>query len=167
MVVRQAVANDVYQDATVGPSPTVLASTGGRATSTLAGEHLHWIEAETDISRYAIGREWDTLAPGGQSTKYFSLQRAPLETPCPTIQCPPNAAWSPTAPSSSASVCHPTEKRKFSIAELKRICAFPDDFILTGTYAQQWERMGRAVPPVMMRHIAAAIRDEVLPRCAE
>jgi hypothetical protein len=25
------------------------------------------------------------------------------------------------------SLVHPTEKRKFSIAELKRICAFPDD----------------------------------------
>lgn len=55
-----------------------------------------------------------------------------------------------------------TEKRKFTIAELKRICAFPDDFILTGTYAQQWERLGRAVPPVMMYHIAKTIRDEVL-----
>jgi DNA (cytosine-5)-methyltransferase 1 len=55
-----------------------------------------------------------------------------------------------------------TEKRKFSIAELKRICAFPDDFILTGTYAQQWERLGRAVPPVMMRHIAEAVRDGIL-----
>ena len=29
-----------------------------------------------------------------------------------------------------ASVTHPTEKRKLTIAELKRICAFPDDFIL-------------------------------------
>ena len=57
-----------------------------------------------------------------------------------------------------------TEKRKFSIAELKRICAFPDDFILTGTYAQQWERMGRAVPPVMMYYIAATVRDQVLAR---
>lgn len=57
---------------------------------------------------------------------------------------------------------HGTEKRKFSIAELRRICAFPDDFIFTGTYAQQWERMGRAVPPVMMYHIAKTIRDEVL-----
>lgn len=55
-----------------------------------------------------------------------------------------------------------TEKRKFTIAELKRICGFPDDFILTGTYAQQWERCGRAVPPVMMSHIAAAVRDEIL-----
>ena len=55
-----------------------------------------------------------------------------------------------------------TEKRKFTIAELRRICAFPDDFILTGTYAQQWERLGRAVPPVMMSHIAATIRDDIL-----
>ena len=54
------------------------------------------------------------------------------------------------------------EKRKFTIAELRRICAFPDDFVLLGTYAQQWERLGRAVPPVMMSHIAATIRDEIL-----
>jgi DNA (cytosine-5)-methyltransferase 1 len=54
------------------------------------------------------------------------------------------------------------EKRKLTIAELRRICAFPDDFILLGTYAQQWERLGRAVPPVMMSHIAATIRDKIL-----
>ncbi len=45
---------------------------------------------------------------------------------------------------------------------MKRICAFPDDFQLTGSYAQQWERLGRAVPPVMMCKIAAAIRDGAL-----
>lgn len=53
-------------------------------------------------------------------------------------------------------------KRKFSISELKKICAFPDDFILTGSYSQQWERLGRAVPPVMMFHIATTIRDDIL-----
>lgn len=53
-------------------------------------------------------------------------------------------------------------RRKFTIAEVKRICAFPDDFILTGSYAQQWERLGNSVPPVMMRAIAEAIRDKVL-----
>jgi DNA (cytosine-5)-methyltransferase 1 len=56
----------------------------------------------------------------------------------------------------------PHEKRMMSIAELRRICSFPDDFVLTGDYAQQWERCGRAVPPVMMSHIAAAVRDGVL-----
>jgi DNA (cytosine-5)-methyltransferase 1 len=61
-----------------------------------------------------------------------------------------------------ASVTHPTEKRTLTIAELKRICAFPDDFVLTGTYSQQWERLGRAVPPGMMAAVAATIRDEIL-----
>jgi len=55
-------------------------------------------------------------------------------------------------------------RRKFAIAELKRLCGFPDDFILTGSYAQQWERLGRAVPPVMMSHVAATIRDKILAR---
>ena len=58
-----------------------------------------------------------------------------------------------------------TEKRKFTIAELRRICAFPDDFILCGSYAQQWERLGRSVPPVMMASVAAAIRDGILSKC--
>lgn len=48
-------------------------------------------------------------------------------------------------------------KRKFTIAEVKRICAFPDDYILKGTYAQQWERLGNSVPPVMMYHISKEI----------
>jgi DNA (cytosine-5)-methyltransferase 1 len=56
------------------------------------------------------------------------------------------------------------ERRKFTIEELKIICSFPADFQLTGTYAQQWERLGRAVPPLMMRAIAqpiATLIDEI------
>jgi len=119
------------------------------------------VEAETDISRYAIGAEWEKMGkPGTQSEKFFQLVRPTIEKTCPTI----TASGGNT---STAGVTHPTEKRKFSIAELKRICGFPDDFILTGTYAQQWERCGRSVPPVMMSHIAATIRDEILKKiCA-
>lgn len=113
------------------------------------------VEAETDISRYAIGAEWDKLKPGDGSDKYLNLKRTRIDG---TAHCISADGGNP----STAGVCHPTEKRKFSIAELKRICAFPDDYILTGTYAQQWERMGRAVPPVMMSHIAATIRDQIL-----
>jgi len=53
-------------------------------------------------------------------------------------------------------------KRKFTIEELRKICGFPDDYILAGTYAQQWERCGRSVPPVMMSHVAAVVRDQIL-----
>ncbi len=63
-----------------------------------------------------------------------------------------------------ASVVHPVERRKFTIAELRRICAFPDDFVLVGSYAQQWARLGNAVLPVMMMRISAAVRDSVLAR---
>ncbi len=110
---------------------------------------------EVDMTRFAIGKEWDKLKPGQASAKYFNLVRPHPDAPCPTICA---AHGHPGV----ASVTHPTEKRKLTIAELKRICAFPDDFILTGTYSQQWERLGRAVPPVMMFHVARTLRDEIL-----
>lgn len=114
------------------------------------------VEKEADISKQAIGREYDKLNPGQSSEKYFSLVRADAAAPSPTV----TAAGGQN--SGIACVVHPTEKRKFTIAELKRICAFPDDFALSGTYAQQWERLGRAVPPVMMFHIASTVRDALL-----
>jgi DNA (cytosine-5)-methyltransferase 1 len=56
------------------------------------------------------------------------------------------------------------ERRRFTIPEVKRICAFPDDYVLTGSYSQQWERLGNSVPPLMMRAIAETIRDEIFGR---
>lgn len=53
-------------------------------------------------------------------------------------------------------------RRRLTLRELRALSGFPPDFILTGTYLQRWERIGRAVPPVMMRHIATAVRDGVL-----
>lgn len=77
-------------------------------------------------------------------------------------------AWDKTPPTVLArggGTCdyyYPDRPESFTITELKRICAFPDDFILTGTWKQQWERLGRAVPPLMMKAIAATVRDEIL-----
>jgi DNA (cytosine-5)-methyltransferase 1 len=55
-----------------------------------------------------------------------------------------------------------TQCRKLTLRELRRLSGFPDDFELTGTYVQRWERIGRAVPPVMMSHIATTVRDGIL-----
>ncbi|NUB15660.1 DNA (cytosine-5-)-methyltransferase [Azospirillum brasilense] len=141
-------------DVTDRPSPTI--TVGVRSVNSL---HFK-VEAEADISRYDIGKKWDELQPGGQHPERFNLVKVNPDRPCPTIL---QAGGNPSA----ASVVHPYEKRKFSIAELKRICGFPDDFEVAGTYQQQWERMGRAVPPVMMMHIAAAVRDGVLRKLPE
>lgn len=57
-----------------------------------------------------------------------------------------------------------TIARKFTLGELRRIGGFPDDFVLTGTYEQRWERIGRAVPPVMMAAVANVVRSRILDR---
>jgi DNA (cytosine-5)-methyltransferase 1 len=135
------------------PSPTVSAGLSYKPET--SHQNLELVEAETDIARYAIGREWNTLQPGEKSAKYFSLQKPALDKPSPTMTAPASLI-------SAAAIVHPLEKRYFSIAELKRLGSFPDDFQLTGTYAQQWERIGRAVPPVMMAHLARTIAEKVL-----
>lgn len=126
------------------PCPTILTH-GNRKTQSSR-------EVEADTRMYpCYESEWDKLLPGQASEKFFSLVRIDPSKPCPTVD----------TSAERASVCHPYQKRKFSIAELRRICGFPDDFQLTGTYAQQWERLGRAVPPVMMHKIADAIAKEI------
>lgn len=86
---------------------------------------------------------------------YFNLIRESMNHPCSTIcQSGGNV--------STSSQLHPLYQRKFTILELKRICSFPDDFVLTGSYEKQWERLGRAVPPLMMYHISRTVRKEVL-----
>lgn len=86
---------------------------------------------------------------------YFNLVRESMYKPCSTI-CQRNGDLS------TASNCHPLEDRKFTIAELKRITSIPDDFVLTGDFAQRWERLGRMVPPIMMMHVAKTIEREIL-----
>lgn len=85
---------------------------------------------------------------------FFNQTKLSYEKPAPTI-------------TASIQQYHWNEPRKLSIPEVRRICSFPDDFLLYGDFAKQWERMGRSVPPVMMSHIAATIRDEILAKCAE
>lgn len=87
---------------------------------------------------------------------WFNLKRESMYCPCSTI-CQLNGAASGNS--------HPLEDRKFTMHELRRITSIPDDFVLTGNYAQQWERLGRMVPPVMMMHIAKTIQTEVLDKC--
>jgi DNA (cytosine-5)-methyltransferase 1 len=56
---------------------------------------------------------------------------------------------------------HPEEDRYLSMGELKRVCSFPDDFILTGSFEQQWGRLGNAVPPLLMKAIAETLIQQL------
>jgi DNA (cytosine-5)-methyltransferase 1 len=117
-----------------------------------------YIDEETgfDISldRYAVGNEWDKTKIGESSEKYFQLVKPALDKPVGTITATAGVVG-------AASVCHPTEKRKFNLKELRAFQSFPQDFILTGSYAQRVERIGRSVPPLMYKAVGDVMLKEI------
>ena len=99
---------------------------------------------------YNATRQGETFDKGSKRVRgvdtAFQWYRAHPDKPIPTVV------------QGSQCICHPTEARTLTISELKRLSAFPDDFQLTGSFQKQWERIGRAVPPLMMRSIAQAVK---------
>ncbi|WP_413808139.1 DNA cytosine methyltransferase [Streptomyces sp. OE57] len=142
------------------PRPLPYQYTASEATNSLATPAGTTHDPETrediDISQFAAGEAWRATPPGSSSERYFSLSRSHPDQPSRTITA------ESSGPHRASGVTHWAEPRKFTLPELRRLGGFPDDFQLTGTYAQRAERIGRAVPPVMMGHIAAAVRDQVL-----
>jgi DNA (cytosine-5)-methyltransferase 1 len=107
----------------------------------------------------AVDRNWRTLRTGEKSQRYFNVQRLDIDRPSPAIM-----ARGGSGPTSTTSAIFSHEPRRFSIPELKVVCGFPPDFVLVGSYAERWTRLGNAVPPLMMHAIAAALRDGVFTR---
>ena len=86
---------------------------------------------------------------------HFNLKRVSQYQPAPTL----------TAMGSNdttAGAFHWAEPRKLTIGELKRIQSLPDDFKLTGKWNQKSERIGRMVPPLMMKVIADSVYNKIL-----
>lgn len=106
------------------------------------------------LDGYAIGRAYDQLRSGEGHERYLNLTRCSPGRPAPTITA--------TQSIGCATLMHPSERRHFTLAELRALASFPEDFTLTGAYRYRAERIGRAVPPLMMRAVAETIRDEIL-----
>ncbi len=86
---------------------------------------------------------------------HFNLKRVSLKVPAPTL----------TAMGSNdttAGAFHWNTPRKLTIGELKRIQSLPDDFKLTGKWNQQSERIGRMVPPLLLKTIADSVYDNII-----
>lgn len=86
---------------------------------------------------------------------HFNLKRVSLEVPAPTLTAMGNG-------STTAGAFHWSEPRKLTLGELKRIMSLPDDFKLTGKWNQKAERIGRMVPPLMMKAVAESVYENVL-----
>jgi DNA-cytosine methyltransferase len=89
-------------------------------------------------------------------TKKFTLVRSSWEAACRTL------VVSGQRPDGMTGILHPAEDRKFTIPELKRLTALPDDFRLTGSLAQAAERICRMVPPPLVKAVTDRIIDRVL-----
>ena len=87
---------------------------------------------------------------------HFNLKRVSQYVPAPTITAMGSSE------TSTAGLFHWAEPRKLTLGELKRVMSLPDDFKLTGKWAQKAERIGRMVPPLMMRAIASSVYENVL-----
>lgn len=110
-------------------------------------------ELGPSIDRYAIGQRWHTLRLGERPEKScYNMVRLDPSRPAQTITATDGCV-------SAAGTTHPYVCRRLSVPELRRICSFPDDFILLGTYQQRVERIGRSVPPLMMGAVARCVAD--------
>ena len=94
------------------------------------------------------------VIPG--NTKRFMLTRCSWDLPAPTL------AVTGQRPDGLTGAIHPEKDRKFTLRELKRLTALPDDFVLTGTLGQATERVCRMVPPLLTKAIAASVYAKIL-----
>lgn len=127
---------DRTRDLTDRPSNAITAA-GGKT-------HNYLIEDEPQADEIIVGNE------------AFEARFGAPDQPSPTIL----ATGSRTAGEVRDS--RTRRRRKLTIDELKAICGFPPDYELVGTYGDQWERLGDAVPPLMMREIAKALAPVLL-----
>jgi len=94
--------------------------------------------------------------PKGFKNYYFNLYRCAWGRPAPTMSQSGNQLGG------LGGLVHPDEDRGFTIRELKRLCGLPDDFILTGTFNQRAERLGRMVCPPMTAALANSLYEKVI-----
>lgn len=133
------------------PSTTIMTTPEGSGFNR-KGYEIETDETHTDIVKMR-------LADGFGKDKFVDPDSQPFQT----VLCSPNAPVG-TANAGKADFKDQTgdiKRRRFRIEELKRICAFPDDFVLKGSYAKQWERLGNSVPPVMMKSIAEPLIEKL------
>lgn len=148
------VRNDLKLDP-VFPSPLPYNYSVREAIPDILDDENDQITPENDIRDYALYKHWLKIGIGKSHHKRFDLKKLPIDKPSFTILA---CAGHQTM----ASTTHPIHPRKLTVHEVKRLQSFPEDYKLSGTYAQQVERVGRSVPPIMMYHISRVVYKEIL-----
>jgi hypothetical protein len=117
---------------------------------------------ECALARFGVNRIVHRLLfymkPGESGDQYhpnkqlYGVHRLHPDKPSPTILRNGGAGG-------ACEACHPSEHRRITIAEAKRLASFPDSFVLRGTFEERWAAIGNCVPPLFMRAIALHVRE--------
>jgi site-specific DNA-cytosine methylase len=91
---------------------------------------------------------------GQEKKKHFGLIRLDPERPSPTIMSATGGT--------TTGLVHPYEIRKLTIAEIKALASYPEEFQFVGSYSDRWAGVGNSVPPLFMKAIAEHIRRNLL-----
>ncbi len=143
------------------PAPTSIPRSAGPALAGVVNDPSE-LRMLLDIGRrYVAFKDWPLLVPGqgrkslGFSNGYNCLKVDPGR-PSPTI-CTVAGALG------FYGLMHWGERRRFTTAEFKRLCSFPDDFTFPGDYVRSVGQMGNAVPPLLAKAIGSHLATHVFP----
>ena len=87
----------------------------------------------------------DVVAMGKKGNWFGALMLHP-DRPSPTIL--------KTSASTAAARLYHWKRREVTVPEALALTGFPADYILTGSHAERWARVGNSVAPPMTREIA-------------
>lgn len=97
-----------------------------------------------------IEHYWNETEVGGAHPKRFGLKKPDPQKPSFTF-----LAFDGNI--GTGGLCHPYIPRRFSIAEIKRIFGYPDDYQFPGSYQAAVGRLGNSVPPPLAKAVGDAM----------
>lgn len=104
----------------------------------------YWRDLPLDVQKAYMGASF--YLGGG---KTGMARRIGWDEPCLTLTCSPAQKQTER--------CHPEETRPFTVREYARIQTFPDNWIFSGSTAQQYKQIGNAVPVNLGKEIGYSI----------
>jgi DNA (cytosine-5)-methyltransferase 1 len=126
-------------------------------------------DLEEDINMQAGSQHKDLLklVPPGENYLYFTEER---DYPNPLFKwrsrywsfllklSPERPSWTIQASHSNNMGPFHWKNRFLRISEIKRIQSFDDDYIILGSFKDQWRQVGNAVPPLLANVLANQIK---------
>lgn len=142
------------------PQPISLPITASTAIRDVVNDPAEVAMLLAAGQKYAAYHEWPRIPIGktmadlgyskGQSARKYNPHR------------PANTTTKTDGYLTMYGAMHWAEWRRFTVAEFKRFCSFPDQFQFAGGWGVAVNRLGNAVMPLFMKAIALNVRNNIL-----